>query len=426
MLLAAWGSTNVTDGDSGSHASQPSTPVENQGNDEPIELIIYSSTGNSQEGFDNQYENAIREQFPEYTLRYIRRDGGDTLRNLITAGEKIDLIYDSIGYFPESVLESGMKRDMTDLIEKHGIDLSRFEPTLIDSMRNVADGEIYGLPVKNNNMVLYYNKDIFDMFGIDYPVDGMFWSEAIDLGNRITREENGTIYLGLAVSQSHIMRTNPFSLPYIDPETGKATINDEKWKRLFETIYIAPTQHDAYKKYIQENNNKVPFDGEFLQKKNLAMFGFLSGAASEKWNEMNWDMVALPTFEEAPGIGSQSYPTYFSVTSVSSQPDAAMQVIKFLTSDEFQMKISKQGIMPVVTDEKIIKAFGEESPLNIDNFGAVFYNKFAPIPNKTVLDSKVEKIFRQDITDLIMGNTDVNTALMKAEQEANQALEAEQ
>lgn len=48
---------------------------------------------------------------------------------------------------------------------------------------------------------------------------------------------------------------------------------------------------------------------------------------------------------------NDNYPTYFSITSTSKHKEAAMEVIKFLTSDENQMELSKLGNMPVVNEE---------------------------------------------------------------------------
>ena len=40
---------------------------------------------------------------------------------------------------------------------------------------NAVDGETYGLPVGYTTHVVYYNKDLFDAAGIEYP-------QAVDMG----------------------------------------------------------------------------------------------------------------------------------------------------------------------------------------------------------------------------------------------------
>lgn len=44
-------------------------------------------------------------------------------------------------------------------------------------------------PVVNNTMSLYYNKDLFDKFGVSYPKDGMTWDEVLELNRQL--DKNG-------------------------------------------------------------------------------------------------------------------------------------------------------------------------------------------------------------------------------------------
>jgi multiple sugar transport system substrate-binding protein len=101
-----------------------------------------------------------------------------------------------------------------------------------------------------------------------------------------------------------------------------------------------------------------------------------------------------------------------------------MEVIKYLTSDEYQMMNSKLGIISVLKSKEINDAFGQETRFKDKNLKSIFfYNKFAPISPKTPYDAKAESIYRQDLTDLAMGAIDINTAFRKAEEATNKAIE---
>jgi len=307
--------------------------------------------------------------------------------------------------------------------------LNRFEQTAIDAMRTISDGKLYGLPVSNITMALYYNKDIFDKFGVPYPKDGMTWDELVELSHRVTRVDSGKQYVGLGVSPAHILRLNPFSLPFVDPKTEKATINDNGWKLIFEYGFIKPAEVSGYRDKIRALGNKLPAANNFIKEKDLAMYYALSNIFSnsdtgDELAAMNWDMAAVPMFKEKPGVGAQLYPVYFSVTSLSKHKDAAMEVIKYLTSDEYQMMNSKLGIISVLKSKEINDAFGQETRFKDKNLKSIFfYNKFAPISPKTPYDAKAESIYRQDLTDLAMGAIDINTAFRKAEEATNKAIE---
>jgi ABC-type glycerol-3-phosphate transport system substrate-binding protein len=393
--------------------------------DEKVELVIYSEGGTSADNFNTSYGNALKTKFPNWTITYIPRSTNNSLVNMVTSGSQIDIMLDSIGYFPDGVLKAALQSDMTELIKKYNIDLNRFEPSLIDGIKLFSKkGEIYALPVANTGLVLYYNKDIFDKFGVPYPKDGMTWDEAIDLGKKLTRQENGAQYLGLASSQGHLMKLNPFSLPSVDPETNKSTINSPKysarWQDLYQTIYKAPTEAPGYVDFIKSNKDKVPFTDEFGKSKNLAMYGFLSG---QYWPDMNWDEVSIPTFKNLPGVGSQSYPAYAAITSTSKQKEAAMQLLVYLVSDEFQMQLSKTGGMTTLKSEAIKKVIGQQSPYPGKNYAAAYYNKFAPISQKSKYDTTAESGYRKHIKDYIYGTMDLNTLFRTGQEDADKALE---
>src|SRR5699024_5763762 len=101
--------------------------------------------------------------------------------------------------------EHEVTMDMSELIEKHDFDLDRIEPSLLEESRMFGDGELYTLPYTRGATVLHYNKDIFDLFGVDYPTDDMTWDEVIELASKVTGEKNGVEYYGLQTPYASIM-----------------------------------------------------------------------------------------------------------------------------------------------------------------------------------------------------------------------------
>ena len=57
------------------------------------------------------------------------------------------------------------------------------------------DGKIYGLGLSNQLMIMYYNKDIFDEYEIEYPPtsveDAWEWDEFVDIAKQLTVDANG-------------------------------------------------------------------------------------------------------------------------------------------------------------------------------------------------------------------------------------------
>ncbi|MBE1440908.1 ABC transporter substrate-binding protein [Paenibacillus sp. OAS669] len=394
------------------------------------DLVITSSGAMDDAAFEKNYGQYIKKKFPNYTITYIKKGSvgsGTSINELLVAGTKIDLIFESIGGMVDGLIRPGLGGDITELAKKANIDLNRFDPTLLDGMRAVAGGKLYGLPVNNMVMNLYYNKDIFDRFGVAYPKDGMTWDETLELAKKLNREDGGTQFLGLAVSSQHLLRMNPYSIGYVDEKNQQATYDNEKWKTILSTIYVGEADDPGYQKYMESNKGKIPYKDEFLKTKNLAMFGYFTDLpiTYPEMDSVNWDVVALPAFKDMPKIGSQPYPIYWNVVSTSTQKDAAMEVIKYLTSDEFQMILSKRGELTSLTNPDIQKAYGSDYPRKDINWGAAFYNQLAKVPYKSLYDVITEKPLLDLTPQIASKKIDINTALRQAQEAANKAIAAE-
>lgn len=315
--------------------------------------------------------------------------------------------------------------DLTDRIKKSKLDLNRFDPTLIEALKQNGNGQIWGLPVTTNSLSLYYNKDIFNKFGVPYLKDGMSWDELYEVANRLNRTDGGKKYVGLAISPSHSTRMNNYSIPFVDPKTGKSTYDNEKWKQLLQPI-LAPAGDSLYQSKMEDLGNKLPYSSEWLKTQDLAIFGVFSDwqVVSLEPLPFDWDLAAYPTYKDQPGVGSQQYPVYWAIPSFSQNKDQAFEVLNYLVSDEYQLELSKRGSMTVLTNPEIRKAFGESSPNKNKNLEAAYFNKSAPISVKTEYDKNVEKALTDKLPDLALNKIDVNTALRKAKEEADKAIEA--
>lgn len=389
---------------------------------EKANLVVFSQASS---GFEEKFGPYLKEKFPNYTITTITGSQEVNLQQLITSNQQIDIIWDSVGYWPNNILATGLEYDMTELVKKNKIDLNKFESTLIDAVRGERfNNKLYGLPVYNNNMVLYYNKDIFNVFGVPYPKDGMTWDDAIELSRKLSKNDGSKQYFGLFVSANHFVRTNQFSADTVDPKTLKTTINtDDRWKKMYQKLFIDVANDTGYRSYLDKMTATRPGESQFYKEKEMAMFGFLTSLTlSNDLDSMNWDMVSLPTFKELPKVGSQYYPVVFSISKTSNQKEAAMKVISALVSEEYQSASSKKGQMTVLNNEKIKKEFGQETKWKDKNLGAVFYNNAAKINNKSDYEDIVEKVLRDDLVNLMKGKTDINTSLRLAEEKANKSI----
>ncbi|TMV49616.1 extracellular solute-binding protein [Paenibacillus mesophilus] len=404
------GSKSADEGDK----AKPAAPKE------PVELVFYAINGDPEDSFNYRFGDAIRKKFPDYKISYIFSQKGTTLPEMITSGTRFDITYHSIGFYENFLIPNGLHYDMTELIQKHKVDLSRFEPTSIDAIKQLSGGKMYSLPVYGNNLVLYYNKSIFDKFGVAYPKNGMTWKETTDLAKKLTRQDGGVQYMGFGMNPSLVTRMNPLSIPNADLATNTPTVNkNDLWKRFYQTFFLDPQLSPGAFQTIPDNS-------PFVKEKNVAMMAYLSSLITiwtDQLKEVDWDIVSLPSFEDKPGTGSQINSINFGITSIAKNKDAAMEVLNYMTSDEFQTGLSKKGIMPVLKSDSVRNALGQESVFKDKNFKAIFHNKPAPIPPKALYDAELVTIYAKYGTQVWQGKLDINTAARQAEEEAKKKIE---
>lgn len=426
LMLAACGGNGGGSGSGSAGEGESTVPPKPA---EPVALqFFHTSTGVSVDKFMEDYGNAIKKKFPHVTPVFAPLEKGNTLPEMLAAGKTIDILWASIGHLHGNLLEYNLQYDMSELIKSSNYDLSRFEPTSIEMMRQSANGGIYGLPIGNSSAALFYNKDLFDKFGVPYPKDGMTWDETFELAKRMTRQDGGKQYRGMTFSFQHMALLNQFSLPHIDPASGKATFSsDPKWAAFTENFLrfnrIPGNEVDAKQMLLAYQSTA------FFDEKISAMHGTLSGGnpwASENMGMI--DVVTLPTFKELPGVGPQGYPYYFNITSMSKHKEQAFEVITYLTSDEFQMERSKKGFLSALKNPAIHQALGQDSPSLKGkglNLKALIPEKLAQPALKTKYQSIADQRLMASWYEMVQGKKDVNTGLSQAAETTDKGIEAQ-
>jgi ABC-type glycerol-3-phosphate transport system substrate-binding protein len=92
--------------------------------------------------------------------------GRDTLSTLIAAGTSPDIV-GPVGVGGSNAF-ADQWADLQPLVDSTGYDLSAFDPALLDLYRT-PEGGLVGIPFAVFPSVTYYNIDLFDEAGLNYP-----------------------------------------------------------------------------------------------------------------------------------------------------------------------------------------------------------------------------------------------------------------
>jgi multiple sugar transport system substrate-binding protein len=364
----------------------------------------------------------VKKKYPNITLDIVPTGKGSQLGDLIAAGTIPDMYTGYTGQMA-GLNEMEVFSDITPLAKKMNVDLGRFEPVILDSIRaSGKNNELYGLPFNVQLNATYYNRDIFDKFGVPYPKDGMTWDDTIELAKKVTRSDGGVQYRGLD-QESFARIFYPRSLNMVDPKTNTAHVNNEEWKKVLELGKKIMSIPGNMRKSSENAIN------QFEKTRTLAMMttiNRISNMIEAGKTGLNWDVAQFPSYNDLPNQYGMVDPWIMFILKTSKHPEAAMEVLDVMTSKEVQLQMAKDTAkMSPLKDPELKKALGANIPeLKDKHLQSIFKSHPGKNPSFSKFYGPAQKAIRGNMWDYIQGKKDINTALRDAQEEITKLINA--
>jgi multiple sugar transport system substrate-binding protein len=389
---------------------------------EPVTLNVFMGNGLTDEEFARLYAEPVAKKLPHITL--VKTKKGQSLDALLAAGE----IPDILGYNPFDwfyvVAERKLLLDLRPYIQKHGMNLSRFDPDTISFIQSLgANKEVYAIPHRMNSYALYYNRDIFDKFGVPYPTNGMTWPQVVDLARKVTRTDSGLQYRGLDFNMIRNLGS-PYSLQMIDPATNKAIVSD-KWRSVFElaqTIYDIPgnkPKDTGWSQYtIADPNSRLAMTPGY----NETIFKLIE---TQRKTGMRWGVVSYPSLTDMPNTNKQLVAESLFITAQSKHIEEAFEALQVLATDDVQLENARNATVSPLKSLQFKEAFGKSLPeLKDQDLSGILDTRYAKPAPAHKYNNNVIQALESAWTDVSNKKTDINTALRAAKESADQSIAA--
>jgi multiple sugar transport system substrate-binding protein len=409
---------------SGSQANKPQadTPKTGDGgSNQPVTLSLYQQSAKlSDEEFQQMIVEPVKQKYPYITINLVRTGANNKPEDLVAAGQYPDMAFLSPGALTNTdnlkVIE-----DLNPFVKKYNLDLKKFDPDALTAIYNICGANrLCSLPFSINPAALFYNKDLFDKFGVPYPKDGMTWDDAIAVAKKVTRLADGIQYRGLNAGLVGWMNTQ-LSTPLVNPSTNQANLLDDNFKKSFQ----------KYMEIREIPGNKRQGDqvSAFLKEQDTAMLTYNIGGVIgplvqllREGKPFSWDMASVPTFKEAPKKSFQSDYHLLAMSTTSPHKDEVFKVFQLIMDKAAQTIITQQGRVSSLKDAEVKGHFGEVVPeLKGKNSKALFVNESATVPFHEYNDL-VNPLLNNALRDVDAGKKDINTALRDAQEAANAAI----
>lgn len=392
---------------------------------EPVELtMFYPWGGYPKEKFMEDVGNSIIKKYPHISINYIQNEKGNSYESLITGGLKPDLIMTTDSSFA-AVKAVGWDGDITELATKNKYNFDTINPGVLKGLQAVDPGKIAGLPSHVNSLALFYNKDLFDKFGVPYLTDGMTWDQVYEVSKKLTRLEAGTTYRGFGMRNANFIGMNQLSLPVVD-KSNKAVFDTDAWKNYianFARFY----QISGYEA-TQENIAGAKAYDMFIKDQTLAMLVQMqSDYPRESLGvKMNWDVVSYPTLAASPGAGPQPNIVFYVIPKTSDKRDAAFLALTAILEGEQQRSFVKTGYGSVLKQNPAESAGAEVvADLRGKNAKSLSPAKYADLVEPNTYLGVAQGQVYQAFLSAALGKDDLNTALRVAQENANKSIETQ-
>ncbi len=212
-----------------------------------------------------------------------------------------------------------------------------------------TDGKIYGIPKDKDNVVLVYNKEMFDAAGVSYPDESWTWDDLTDASQKIYDATGKYGYMAYNDEQlgywNFVYQNGGYIL---DPETN------------LHAGYTQPATADAIKFYVGlQKNDWCPDQNYFAETSpGTSFFSEVGSMFFEgSWNLLSelknfpdmvgkWDIAPLPKCPNpasGDGYGTISNGLCYSTAAKGKNLEVVKDVLRFFGSEEGQRIQGESG-----------------------------------------------------------------------------------
>lgn len=286
--------------------------------------------------------------------------------------------------------DKGQLMPLNDYIEKDSYDLSVYNGAAEQLTYNDA---LYGMPYRSDWYVLYYNKDLFDAAGVEYPTGDMTWQEYWDLAAKMTSGEGSAKVYG---THNHTWEALVSAFAVQD---GKHTVVEKDYSFLkpWYEATLALQDNGYIQSYANLKTANIHYSSVFKNQQAAMMpigtyfISTMLQAQKDGETDFNWGIVRLPHSEDIESGYTVGAVTPVAISAYTDQADLAWDFIKFACSEEAANLLGENGAFSAIQTEESIAAIAsaEGFPQDDASKEALTYTHFA---FDRPLDPQIEEI----------------------------------
>lgn len=344
-LTAAMGLTMLAGCGSGGDANGSGTSS-NGGGGDTLQVKIWDST--QQAGIQEICDDWTESSGIPVNVEVVNWDQYWTLLEAGASGGQMPDVFWMHSNNSMRYMDADLLLNLDDYIDKDdSIDLNNYYSDIVD-LYTREDGNHYAIPKDYDTVTLWYNKDMFDAAGLEYPTNDWTWEDLYEAGKALTGDGKYGLAMDTDLNQEgyynivysyggHIINDDKTDSGWDDPKTIEAM---EMWGKLVQDCM--PEQSK-----MSEAGEIDMFTSEVAA---MQLMGSWRVAALQEY-DCNWGVAEIP-YHDANGNGQCDAGERVSIynglgwaaSADVADPDAAYSLISYLCGKEGQTKQAELGV----------------------------------------------------------------------------------
>jgi multiple sugar transport system substrate-binding protein len=292
-----------------------------------------------------------------------------------------------------------------------------------------VDGVSYAVPYRQDSWVLFYNKDLFDQAGVDYPDGSWTWDDYADAAAKLTTGLAGAGSSALGAYQHNWQSTvQGFANGQTDSNILKGDYGYLKpyYERVLK-MQDAGSQVD----FNTSKANQLTYQGQF-GKQNAAMMGMgtwyvatlIAQQASGDADTFPWGIAPIPQ-ESTKTTGKDKTPvtfgdpTGFGINAAvdKSKEKAAKDFLAYAASEDAATSLAAIGITPALLNDAVVDTYFSVKGAPGDELSKFAFSTHKTEPENPTSDkaAAVQGILGDLHTAVMSGSVSIDDAIKQAE-----------
>lgn len=290
------------------------------------------------------------------------------------------------------------------------------------------DGKTWAVPYRQDSWVLYYNQDLFDAAGVEYPDGSWTWDDYADAAEELTtglsdQGAKGTyqhswqsLIQGFALAQTPDADLLSGDYGYLEPYYQRAIdLQDAGAQQTYGTVTTSSLTYQA--EFGTQKAAMLPMGSWYIGT-------LLAQQANGEAEDFSWGIAPAPQFD-ASTTGTDSTPvTFGDPTAFGINPaiddaklDAAKDFLTWVAGEGGATVLSELGVTPALSNDAVTETFFGLDGMPTDDLSKFAFSTHDTRPENPVAEqtASIQAILNDAHSAIMSGSSPVADGISQAE-----------